>query len=32
MENIINSAKIANAHDFITKLPQGYMTFLADRG
>ena len=27
-EKVINAAKIANAHDFITKLPQGYETYI----
>ncbi len=31
-ENIINAAKIANAHDFIEKLPDGYETFIEERG
>ncbi|KAK6631142.1 hypothetical protein RUM43_014238 [Polyplax serrata] len=32
MEEIIAAAKMANAHDFITKLPQGYDTIVGDRG
>ena len=31
-ENIVNAAKIANAHDFIEKLPDGYETFIEERG
>lgn len=32
MDDIINAAKAANAHDFITKMPDGYDTFIGDRG
>lgn len=31
-EEIISAAKTANAHEFITKLPQGYDTIIGDRG
>lgn len=31
-EEIIEAAKIANAHDFITELPQGYDTNIGDSG
>jgi subfamily B ATP-binding cassette protein MsbA len=31
-EAIINAAKIANAHDFIMELSQGYNTVIGDRG
>ena len=31
-EQIIESAKIANAHDFITQLPEGYHTNIGDDG
>ena len=31
-EEIIKAAKIANAHDFITRLPQGYDTMLTSDG
>jgi subfamily B ATP-binding cassette protein MsbA len=31
-EEIIQAAKIANAHDFIKALPQGYQTNIGDRG
>ncbi len=32
MEKIIEAAKIANAHDFISALPDGYQTSVGDRG
>lgn len=32
MEKIISAAKIANAHDFISALPEGYHTSVGDRG
>ena len=31
-ESIINAARIANAHGFISELPQGYDTIVGDRG
>ena len=31
-EEMIQAAKIANAHDFILELPQGYQTNIGDRG
>ena len=31
-EECINAAKLANAHDFITRLPQGYQTVLTGNG
>ena len=31
-EEIVNAAKIANAHDFIEQLPNGYETFIEERG
>ncbi|NPA43527.1 MAG: ABC transporter ATP-binding protein [Chlorobi bacterium] len=32
MEEIIRAAKVANAHDFIMQLPQGYDTVIGDQG
>jgi len=31
-EDVVNAAKIANAHQFIMELPEGYGTLLGDRG
>ncbi len=31
-EQIAEAARVANAHDFISKLPQGYQTVIGDRG
>ncbi|RLD44317.1 MAG: ABC transporter ATP-binding protein [Bacteroidetes bacterium] len=31
-EDVINAAKIANAHEFIKDLPEGYYTHIGDRG
>lgn len=31
-EEIIQAAKIANAHDFIVNLPQGYNTYVGEKG
>ena len=31
-ENIVNAAKIANAHEFIQRFPNGYETFIEERG
>jgi len=32
MENVINAARAANAHEFISQFPQGYDTFVGERG
>lgn len=32
MEEVIAAAKIANAHDFIMEMPDGYATYIGDRG
>lgn len=32
LEEVIEAAKIANAHDFIMQLPRGYNTLIGDRG
>lgn len=32
MEEIIRAAKVANAHDYITSFPNGYDTFVGERG
>lgn len=32
IESVIKSAKAANAHNFIIKMPEGYDTFIGDRG
>ena len=31
-EDVIEAAKIANAHEFITRLPEGYDTLIGERG
>jgi subfamily B ATP-binding cassette protein MsbA len=31
-EDVIRAAKVANAHDFIMELPEGYQTIIGDRG
>jgi ABC-type multidrug transport system fused ATPase/permease subunit len=31
-EEVFHAAKMANAHDFITKLPKGYKTLVGERG
>ncbi len=32
MDDVVNAAKIANAHDFITQTENGYQTIIGDRG
>jgi ATP-binding cassette subfamily B protein/subfamily B ATP-binding cassette protein MsbA len=32
MEQVVEAAKIANAHDFIMEKPEGYQTNIGDRG
>lgn len=32
LDDVIKVAKIANAHDFITELPNGYNTIIGDKG
>ncbi len=32
MAEVIDAAKTSNAHDFITRLPQGYDTYIGERG
>src|SRR5262249_45977462 len=32
MDEVVNAAKAANIHDFITRLPQGYYTQVGERG
>lgn len=32
MESVIEAAKVANAHEFIMQLEEGYHTFIGDRG
>ncbi|MEA3477445.1 MAG: ABC transporter ATP-binding protein [Bacteroidota bacterium] len=31
-EDVIEAAKVANAHEFITQMPEGYQTNIGDRG
>lgn len=31
-EEVINAAKLAHCHEFISKLPEGYRTFVGERG
>ncbi|MBO5982036.1 MAG: ATP-binding cassette domain-containing protein, partial [Clostridia bacterium] len=31
-EEVINAAKLANAHNFIMRLPDGYNTYISERG
>ncbi|MCK9208295.1 MAG: ATP-binding cassette domain-containing protein, partial [Salinivirgaceae bacterium] len=32
LEQVVEAAKIANAHEFISEMPQGYQTNIGDRG
>jgi ATP-binding cassette subfamily B protein/subfamily B ATP-binding cassette protein MsbA len=32
LDEIVNAAKMAGAHEFVTKLPQGYQTVVGERG
>jgi subfamily B ATP-binding cassette protein MsbA len=32
MNSVIKAARIANAHDFITRMPEGYETIIGERG
>ncbi|AFY74953.1 ABC-type multidrug transport system, ATPase and permease component [Synechococcus sp. PCC 7502] len=32
LEEVINAARIANAHDFISQFPEGYQTWVGERG
>ena len=32
LEQVIEAAKVANAHEFIEKMPEGYQTMIGDRG
>lgn len=32
LEEVIHVARVANAHDFITKLPDGYNTYVGEKG
>src|SRR5439155_4646477 len=32
MDEIIEAAKAANAHDFVSRLPEGYQTMVGERG
>jgi len=32
MEDVVNAAKLAGAHDFIVQMPEGYDTVIGDRG
>jgi subfamily B ATP-binding cassette protein MsbA len=32
LDQVVEAAKVANAHDFITALPQGYHTIIGERG
>lgn len=32
MEEVMNAAKLANAHEFISELPEGYHTLLGEKG
>lgn len=32
LEDVMEAAKVANAHDFITQTPDGYQTYIGERG
>lgn len=32
LEDVMEAAKVANAHDFITQTPEGYQTYIGERG
>ena len=32
LEDVIEAAKVANAHEFISQIPEGYQTFIGERG
>ncbi len=32
LEDVIEAAKVANAHEFISQTPEGYQTFIGERG
>ena len=31
-EEVVRAAKIADAHDFVTRLPDGYNTYVGEKG
>ncbi len=32
LEDVMEAAKVANAHDFISQTPEGYLTYIGERG